>query len=278
MRQCSVLSAAFLFMVGCSGGPDNDVVARAGKLELTRGELLASISYASPEDSLTVSAIYIEDWRDLAAMYQLALEDGVDKDPDTRMLIEKAARQITVQRFVDKKMGKGEAKGLFAVDSSAVSAVYREFPDDFICRETQYAVARYYAVTEQAASRMQNALKLHEGDEAEIRKLIESIEPGYAGANLRTRRNPPRLKTIAQMHLENRRMKDFLKNMTPGELSPVIAVHDSLFVVMEMHGILEKGDKKTLEQAYRDIEELLIVEKQKQYYSKLLEQAREKYQ
>ena len=278
MKRCAVLVAVLFFIVGCGTGQDDDVVARVGKLQLTRDELLASISYTSREDSLTASAIYIEDWRDLAVLYQLALDDGMDKEPEARMLIDKATRQIIAQRFVDKRMRKAEKEGHFAVDSSAVGAFYREFPDVFVCGEAQYAVARYYTKTAQAASRMENAFRLHEGDEKSLLQLVESIEPGYAGTNIRSYRNSWRLKTLAQLHLENDKMKGFLQNMAPGELSPVIALHDSLFVVMEMHDIVKKDDKKTLEQAYGDVENLLIVEKQKQYYSKLLQQARDKYQ
>ena len=73
-------------------------------------------------------------------------------------------------------------------------------------------------------------------------------------------------------------MKSSLQNLAPGEMSPVIAVHDSLFVVIEMHDIVKKGDKKTFEQAYGEVEELLTVQKQKEYYSTLLEEARQKYQ
>ncbi len=278
MKRRSVLTAVLLFLAGCGSGPDDDVVARAGNLELTREELRASISYASQEDSLTVSAIYVEDWKALASLYQLALDDGIGEDAETRMLIEKATRQIIVQRFVDKRLKQAEKDRFFAVDSSDVKTFYREFPDMFVCSETEYAVARYYAATAQGASRMGNALMLHDGDEESLLRLIESIDPGYAGKNLHARKNALHLRPLVQIHLENEKVKGVLKDMAPGERSPVIVLHDSLFVVMEMHDIVKKGDRKTLEQAYGDIEDLLIVEKQKQYYTKLLKQAREKYQ
>jgi hypothetical protein len=83
---------------------------------------------------------------------------------------------------------------------------------------------------------------------------------------------------LEQLHLENDTMKEVLPTLLPGELSSVITVHDSLFVVMEMHDRVKKGSKKTFEQAYDEIEELLIVQKQKHYYSTLLGEAREKYQ
>ncbi|WP_287373797.1 hypothetical protein [Prosthecochloris sp.] len=265
------------FMAGCDGVPDADVVARAGKHQLSRGELLASIDYSSSEDSLTASAIYIEDWKDIAALYQLALEEGIDKDPDARMLIEKATRHIVIQRFVDRKMDNAEKEGVYAIDSAEVSAFYQEFSGAFLCPETVYAVSRYYASTLQSAGRIENALKLHDGDEKHLQQLIESIEPGYAGKNRRT--HPVRsLSPLEQLHLENDRMKEVLLSLSPGEHSSVIAVNDSLFVVIEMHDMVKKGSKKTFEQAYEEIEELLIVQKQKQYYSTLLGEAREKYQ
>ena len=265
------------FMTGCDGVPDADVVARAGKFQLTRDELLASITYSSPEDSLTASAIYIEDWKDLASLYQLALEEGADEEPEVDMLIEKAARHIVVQRYIAGRMENAEKEGVYAVDSSEASAFYQEFSDSFLCSETVYAVSRYYASTPQSASRIENALRLYDGDEQRLQQLIESIEPGYAGNN---RRVPPvrSLRSLEQLHLENDTMKEVLPTLLPGELSSVITVHDSLFVVMEMHDRVKKGSKKNFEQAYDEIEELLIVQKQKHYYSTLLGEAREKYQ
>ena len=270
---------AILFLAsGCGTSPDDEVVAKAGKLRLTRGELLASIDYASPQDSLTMSAIYIEDWRDLAALYQLALDENVDKEPETRMLAEKAMRQITVQRFVDSRMNRAEKEGMLAVDSAAVKAFYQEYPDESVCKQTEYALARYYASTEQAASRMQNALRFHEGNGKRLLGLIESLDSVYADVNRQSYLSGRDLKALPRLHLENRKMKRLLLSMVPGDISPVIKVHSTLFVVMHLHAVLGKGEKKSVAQAYEDIEELLIVEKQKQYYSTLLQQARDKYQ
>jgi len=66
--------------------------------------------------------------------------------------------------------------------------------------------------------------------------------------------------------------------MVPGEISSVISLHDSLFVIMEMHDIVivKKGERESLLQAYGNIENLLIVKKQ--YYSTVLEKARKQFQ
>lgn len=277
MKLYIVTGALLLFIAGCGDARKDDIVARSGQLQLTRDEVLASISYSSPEDSLIVSAIYIEDWRSLALLYQLALEENIDKDPETKRLIEKAKRTIVVQRFVDKRMEKAENDGLHAIDSSAAREFYHQFPEMFTASSKEYAVSRYYASTAQSASRIENALRLHEDDENRLLELIESIEPGYAAENRQARDNVRELKTLDRIHLENDTMKEALQKLAPGELSSVIAVDDSLFVVLELHDIVGKGEKKTFEQSYGDIEELLTVQKQKQYYSTLLEEARKKY-
>lgn len=277
MKLYIVTGALLLFIAGCGDARKDDIVARSGQLQLTRDEVLASISYSSPEDSLIVSAIYIEDWKALALLYQLALEENIDKDPETERLIEKAKRTIVVQRFVDKRMEKAENDGLHAIDSSAAREFYHQFPEMFVNSNKEYAVSRYYASTAQSASRIENALRLHEGDENRLLELIESIEPGYAAENRQARGSVRKLKALDRIHLENDTMKEALQKLAPGELSSVIAVDDSLFVVLELHDIVGKGEKKTFEQSYGDIEELLTVQKQKQYYSTLLEEARKKY-
>lgn len=278
MKLYIVTGALLLFIAGCGDARKDDIVARSGQLQLTRDEVLASISYSSPEDSLIVSAIYIEDWKALALLYQLALEENIDKDPGTKRLIEKAKRTIVVQRFVDKRMEKAENDGLHVIDSSAAREFYHQFPEMFTASNKEYAVSRYYASTAQSAGRIENALRLHEDDENRLLELIESIEPGYAAENRQARDSVRELKTLDRIHLENDTMKEALQKLAPGELSSVIAVDDSLFVVLELHDIVGKGEKKTFEQSYGDIEELLTVQKQKQYYSTLLEEARKKYQ
>ncbi len=201
MRLLFFAGAVFLFMAGCGSGTDRDIVARAGKLSLSRDEVNASIEYSSSRDSLTMSAVYIEDWKDLASLYQLALENGINEGPEVRLLIEKALRQ-----------------------------------------------------------------------------RIESIDAGYAAGNRQAHGNSRQFRPLRRIHAENEKIKEVLQNLSPGELSPVLRVHDSLFVVIEMHDIVKKGDKKSFVQAYGEVEELLIVQKQKQYYSTLLEEARQKYQ
>ncbi|MCW8795617.1 MAG: hypothetical protein OQK67_00965 [Chlorobium sp.] len=277
MKQLPFLVVVSFILAGC-GNQHDDVVAKSGDLQLTRDELLASITYSSQEDSLTASGIYIEDWKDLAALYQLALEKGFADEAESKLLIEKATRQIIVQRFLDREIDQIEKKQGFAVDSSEVTAFYRAFPDLFVCSDTEYGVSRYYFSSAVTASRMKNALRQHQGDEESLIKLIGSIEPRYARKNMEARGKGLQLRALRQLHLENDNVKRSLNGMAPGEISSVISLHDSLFVIMEMHDIVMKGERKSLLQAYGNIEDLLIVEKQKQYYSTVLEKARKQFQ
>ena len=96
---------------------------------MTRDELLASITYSSQEDILTAAAIYIEDWLDLASLYQLALENGLADEVESRLLIEKAKRQIIVQRFLDREIEPIAKNRKVVVDSSEVTDFYNAFPD-----------------------------------------------------------------------------------------------------------------------------------------------------
>ncbi|ASQ89547.1 hypothetical protein CHL67_00075 [Prosthecochloris sp. GSB1] len=262
-------------LAGC-GGADGDVVARSGKLELTRGELLASISFDGASDSLAAASMYIEDWRDMAALYQRALVDGVEREPETKLLIEKASRQITVQRFIDRKITAASANGLFRIDSSEVSAFYERHADAFVCAEPHVALVRYYAASAVQAAKLR-AIAVETGA-ACLPDSARDAVPEYAELNRKSFSAGRRLRRQSRLFLENGRMHSILREMTPGDVSRPIALNDSLIVVMQLLDRVETGGRMTLDQCRGDIEELLIVEKQKQYYTTLLETARETYQ
>ena len=96
---------------------------------MTRDELLTSITCSSQEDILVAAAIYIEDWMDLASRYQLGLENGLADEVESRLLIEKAERQIIVQRFLDREMELIAKNKKVVVDSYEVTDFYNAFPD-----------------------------------------------------------------------------------------------------------------------------------------------------
>lgn len=271
----AALIAGMACLAGC-GGSGGDVVARSGRLELTRGELLASIGYDDAADSLVAASMFIEDWRDMAALYQSALEDGVDREPETRRLIETASRQITVQRFIDRKMADASGRGLFRIDASEVRAFYERHPDGFVCSEPHVALVRYYAASAAEAAKLRAIAVETRG--ARLPDRIAEAAPAYAELNRKSVSAGRRLRPQSRLFLESTRMRSMLRDMAPGDVSRAIPLNDSLIVVMHLLDRVETGRRMTLDQCRGDIEELLIVEKQKQYYTTLLETARETYQ
>ncbi len=272
----SVLAAAVaLLLAGCGALPENDVVAKAGKLELTRDELLASISYRDARDSLTAASIYIEDWKEMAVLYQSALAAGVEEEGETQLLIRKAVRQITVQRYIDRMLSRASEEGAFAVDSDEIRAFYETFPSEFVCTEPHYAVERYYAASAERAARLRDLLLEEVRSPDDFHERVGRTAPDHAETNRALVAS--RLKPVRRLFLENERMKSLLEGMQPGAVSPVVALGDTLYVVMALRDRVGAGERLSLAQARKEIEELLTVEKQKQYYSTLLKQARETY-
>ena len=275
--RSALAAVGALFLAGCGALPENDVVAKAGKLELTRGELLASISYRDSRDSLTATSIYIEDWKEMAALYQSASAAGVKEEAETRFLIRKAARQITVQRYIDRMMSRASEEGAFVVGSDEIRVFYETFPAEFFCAEPHYAVERYYAASAERAARLRDLLQEQVKRSDDFRRRVESAAPAYAETNRAGAAAPLRLKPASRLFLENKRMKSLLESMQSGAVSPVVSLGDTLYVVMALRDRVGTGERLSLEQARKEIEELLTVEKQKQYYSTLLKQARETY-
>jgi hypothetical protein len=48
--------------------------------------------YSSPDDSAVRAAMYIEDWKNTASLFEQAIADHEDKDSITALLVEKSQR------------------------------------------------------------------------------------------------------------------------------------------------------------------------------------------
>ncbi|ACF12783.1 hypothetical protein Ctha_0312 [Chloroherpeton thalassium ATCC 35110] len=268
------LCVLFGMVSACESNSADSVVAKVGESNLTLSELQASIQYASPKDSATAAAIYIEDWKHTAALYDLACQANIESDPLAQVLLEKAKRRIFVQRFVDIEMKKAEAKGAFRVDSIEVSAYYEMHKQEFVYREPAVKLIRLYASSSDSATRMARALGNRRFSFDELVSEAKIIAPELDTLNTHALQDSEEFVRISRLHLESDVLQQLLEKMRPSNISPIVKLNDSLFVVMRLETRVETGTEKPLEAAYDEIKQRLKLKKQNAFYIELQKRAR----
>lgn len=263
------LAGATLIFSGCSNTPNEPPVATLGKSVLTRDELRYSLSYQNREDSLTQAMMYLEDWLTTTALYEKALQEGQDKDTLTQLLIEKSRRKIVASRYVARKLQEEIAAGKFRIDSSEVQAFYYANPQLLKFREPHYRLLRLYASSQDAVLTLRQKLVAN-ASENELLTLAQSLSPTLTQMNDVSFQLAKVARPLWKLQLESEALVQLLERMRPKDITPVVKVGDSLFVVMRLEEKLRPGTTMTLEQAYTDIVEHLRYQKEKSFFRYLI--------
>ncbi len=263
------LAGTMLIFSACSSASNEPPVATLGKSVLTRDELRYSLSYQNREDSITQAMMYLEDWLTTTALYEKALQEGQDKDTLTQLLIEKSRRKIVASRYVARKLQEEIAAGNFRIDSSEVQAFYYANPQLLKFREPQYRLLRLYASSQDAILTLRQKLAAN-APENELFALAQSLSPTLAQMNDVAFQLVKEARPLWKLHLESEALMQLLERMRPKDITPVVKVRDSVFVVMRLEEKLEPGTTMTLEQAYTDIVERLRYQKEKSFFQNLV--------
>jgi hypothetical protein len=269
VKLVTFLASMMLIFSGCSSAPNEPPVATLGKSVLTRDELRYSLSYQNREDSITQAAMYLEDWLITTALYEKALQEGQDKDTLTQLLIEKSRRKIVASRYVARKLQEEIAAGKFRIDSSEVQAFYYANPQLLKFREPHYRLLRLYAPSQDAILTLRQKLAAN-APESELLALAQSLSPKLAQMNDVAFQLAKTARPLWQLHLESEALVQLLERMRPKDITPIVKVCDSVFVVMRLEEKLESGTTMTLEQAYPEIIECLRRQKEKSFFRHLV--------
>ncbi len=265
----ALFAGATLIFSGCPSAPNEPPVATLGKSVLTRDELRYSLSYQNREDSITQAMMYLEDWLTTTALYEKALQEGQDKDTLTQLLIEKSRRKIVASRYVVRKLQEEIAAGKFRIDSSEVQAFYYANPQLLKFREPHYRLLRLYASSQDAVLTLRQKLVANTS-ENELLPLAQSLSPTLTQMNDMSFRLAKEVRPLWKLQLESEALVQLLERMRPKDITPVVKVRDSIFVVMRLEEKLEPGTTMTLEQAYADIVEHLRYQKEKSFFRYLV--------
>ncbi len=269
-KHCLWLAALF-FLMGCA--PSNTSQAekpllKIGSSVLFPSELARHISPSTPSDSATQAALFLEDWQRTASLYEQAIQEGEETDAETQRLIEKSRRRIIAERFVERKLREELKHGRLLVDSAEVKAYYEQMNTTLVFHDAMFKLLRLYAHNADTALRLRQVL-VTRIDTDSLFNLVMQRAPETTTLNQLAFESATQFKTISQLHLESEHLHAILERMKTGDVSPVLKLSDSLFVVMRLEERVAPQQPKTLAQAFPEILERLRLMKQKRFVDSL---------
>lgn len=269
-RHCLWIAALFVF-TGCAQSDTNKEetpLLKIGGSELFASELARNIRRSTPSDSATQAAMFLEDWRRTASLYEQALQAGEDKDKETQYLVEKSRRRIIAERFVERKLKEALKEGYFRVDSTEVKSYYEQMSSALVFHDAMFKLLRIYTHSADTALRLRQDLVANIGTDS-LFTLAMMRAPEIADLNQFAFESATQFKTMPQLHLESENLRAILERMKPKDVSPVIKLTDSLFVVMRLEELVAQRQPKTFAQAFPEILERLRIMKQKRFVDSL---------
>lgn len=257
------------FLCGCAKSePKETPLMTIGNSVLLPSDLARATRAASPKDSATLAALFIEDWQRAASLYEQAIAEGDDRDEETQAIVEKSRRRIIAERFLARKLREAMSQGKFLVDSAEVKTYYERFGSTLTFNAPMFRLARLYAANADTALRFRQLLTLKLSLDSLYGVAMER-SPETAELNQRAFESAMTLKTLPQLRLESDNLRAILERMKPGDVSPAMKLSESLFVAMRLEEIALPNQPKTLTQAYPDILERLAMMKQKRFADSL---------
>ncbi len=263
--------AALLFLMGCipsnTREPETPLL-KIGKSVLLPSDLSRHIKQSTPSDSATQAALFLEDWRRTTSLYEQALEAGEHQDEETQRLVEKSRRRIIAERFVERKLQEALKEGRFFIDSAEVKAYYEQTRSALVFHDAMFKLLRLYTHSADTALRLRQALVARLNADSLFR-LVMQCAPEMAALNQLAFESAYQFKSLSQLHLESENVHAILERMKPNDISPVLKLSDSLFVVMRLEDSVAPQQPKTLAQAFPEILERLRIMKQKRFVDSL---------
>ncbi|MFN3561600.1 MAG: peptidyl-prolyl cis-trans isomerase [Chloroherpetonaceae bacterium] len=268
--QCFWL-AALCFFTGCAQSETTEKetpLLKIGSSVLFPSELARHIRQSVSSDSATQAALFLEDWRKTISLYEQALQDGEQHDEETQRIVEKSRQRIIAERFVERKLREALKRGQFRVDSAEVKTYYEQMSSKLVFREAMFKLLRIYTSNADTALRFRQALVARISMDS-LFKLIMLRAPETVALNQVAFESAMQLKTLPQLHLESENLYAVLERMKPNDVSPVMKLSDSLFVVMRLEESVAQKQPKTFAQAFPEILERLRMMKQKRFVDSL---------
>lgn len=244
------------------GGPEKTgpVLARVNSSTLTTDEFNDLLG---PENRLTLSPAdkqeALKQWADREMVYQEALRAGLDKDRETRLLIENNRKEILVSKIMQKEI------------SDKVTVAPEE-------------IQAYYAAHAPEYNKAVKLRTIRVQTEVEARALAESLKAGADFATLaRNHSKDPTAQQgglydqyLARPELQSPALAEAAFSLPQGGVSDVIQTPDGGFYLLKVEDIKPAPKPFTLDQVGDQIKSQLLYTKQRQAYDAWIAGLRQK--
>lgn len=138
MRKYLVIFGLFSLMaMSCSSGEEKaegTVLARVNDDTLTLEELLYQIpaEYRGQLNSASLSDI-IDDWINTEVIYQKALQEGLDKDPEIQAIVKAGTKEAMARKYINQKL-----TSQVDISPAKVDSIYQEQKNQYKLDKDRY--------------------------------------------------------------------------------------------------------------------------------------------
>jgi peptidyl-prolyl cis-trans isomerase C len=265
----AVAVLALLALGGCGGHHEN-VLARVGRVNITDKDLQARFEqlpsyarqqFATPEGMIDLLNRLVEE----EVLYQAAIDDGYDRDPEVERTVDSVRRRAMIQAFYKDKIEAG-----VEVPEDDIVAYYNDHADQY----QRLGRVRFRVVethTRQEAERARERVLAGESIATVARDM--SVDPltrpsGGLAAPVHMGEGVPKLGMDA----------DFVKSLFDlkvGEVSDALQTSQG-WVVLQLQEKVEPGERP-LDEVRDQIEHNLLPGKVREHYDEVYAQLKERF-
>lgn len=138
--------AAAIWIVACQPRQDNDYVVRVGSSVLTQA-LIDSAIGSTVRDNPALREAYIQNWVHDEIVYQKAVSEGLDKNPDFVRQMESLRRDVLVHQYLSDELDRS-----VTVSADDIQRYYEDNKSLFLCAEDQVKT-EYFFTKDRARAR-----------------------------------------------------------------------------------------------------------------------------
>lgn len=265
-----VVLSAVIWCVGCGSGGDDEIVARVGRTNITKSYLMqkmgelppfAQQQFAGPEGTID----FLHRLVDEEVLYQAALQEGYDQDPEVVRALDAVKRRAVIQAFY-----AADVEGTVTVADEDIQIYYGEHSEQFQRRgRTKF---RHILLPTRSQADAARSRILGGDDFGTVAREISTDRATKSAGGLLA--SVPQGESVPGTEMDAAFVESVRKWKVGEVTDPIQSGMGWHLVYVEEN--IEAGTKP-LEEVREQIEQSLLPERTRAHYDEVLEQLKESY-